>query len=176
MKIKFQFHTYHWPSDSVIDATNLVTPVGRLIDAPPEISSQYKTHLLSSLSSDFVGSKYEFCDYVIQQIERLEKGEAAKYVWEGQSFVHTITRDGVTFEHSIFGECPEWPIWTCPLSHYKAALQGWRKFLEMPNALGSELIVELPEVIYGSNLIAEKNSHVAELQRQKISENCQRKS
>jgi hypothetical protein len=32
------------------------------------------------------------------------------------------------------------------MAHYKAALKGWRRFLDMPESIDSELIIELPEV------------------------------
>ena len=59
--------------------------------------------------------------------------------------MHTLTLERVTFEHAIFGECPEWPIWSCTLAQYKAALQGWRKFIDMPESIDTELIVDLPD-------------------------------
>jgi len=49
-----------------------------------------------------------------------------------------MTPTKVTFEHAIFGECPEWPIWSCTLAQYKAALQGWRKFIDMPKSIDSD--------------------------------------
>jgi hypothetical protein len=33
----------------------------------------------------------------------------------------------------------------CTLAQYKAALQGWRKFIDMPKSIDSELIIELPD-------------------------------
>jgi len=85
-------------------------------------------------------------DVVLQDIEKLERCEIEIASWGGDpGFEQTITREGVTFENGTFGECPEWPLWSCPLAHYKAALQGWRKFLDMPKSVDSELIVELPD-------------------------------
>ena len=65
---------------------------------------------------------------------------------KAKRFMHLMTPESVTFEHIIFGICPEWPRWTCPMAHYKAALKGWRQFLDMPESIDSELIIEPPEV------------------------------
>jgi hypothetical protein len=83
---------------------------------------------------------------VLSEIERIERGDIDQYMYEGQGFMHIISREGVTFEHMIFGVCTEWPLWTCPLAHYKAVLQCFREFVKMPESIESELIIELPEV------------------------------
>jgi hypothetical protein len=109
------------------------------------LARPYAAYLFSALRTDFPEHSPEFCEEVMNAVERLERDEIDKYIWEGDGFTHTLTHDKVVFEHTIFGECPEWPIWSCPLSHYKAALLGWRRFIEMPEAIGTELIVELPD-------------------------------
>ena len=109
------------------------------------ISRDYSKYLLSSLSTDFPAHHPSFADKVLNAIERLLNDEINEYTWEGDGFVHMISRDKVTFEHNIFGECPEWPIWTCTLAQYKAALQGWRQFVDMPESIDTELIVDLPD-------------------------------
>jgi hypothetical protein len=105
----------------------------------------YSTYLASSLVSDFPSHYPDWTDTVLQDIEKLERGDVEAAEWEGDGFWHHISRTTVAFEHAIFGECPEWPIWWCTLAQYKAALQGWRKFIDMPKSIDSELIVELPD-------------------------------
>lgn len=116
------------------------------LEASPEITQMYQKYLLSALWTDFPEHHPELCDEALQDIEKLERGEIDTAEWGGEGFCHSLTRDKVTFEHAIFGECPEWPIWSCPLSHYKAALFGWRQFIGMPKAIDTELIVDLPEI------------------------------
>lgn len=116
-----------------------------LLDAPPETSRVYNGYLLSALDTDFPEYDPTLADDILKQIERIERGEIDAYEYEGQGFTQHITRDRVRFEHTIFGECPEWPIWYCTFAQYKAALQGYRKFLDMPKRIESELIIELPE-------------------------------
>jgi hypothetical protein len=108
------------------------------------LTRPYHTYLLSALDTDFNENRFGACDHVLSEVERIERGEIDKYMYEGQGFMHIIRREGVTFEHMIFGVCSEWPLWTCPMAHYKAALNGWRLFLDMPESIDSELIIELP--------------------------------
>lgn len=82
---------------------------------------------------------------MLAQVGKVESGDLREYQYEGQGFVHHITRQRVRFEHSVFGECPEWPIWCCTLAQYKAALLGYRRFLNMPESIDSELTIELPD-------------------------------
>lgn len=96
-------------------------------------------------SSDFPAHHPEWVDMVLAEVSRIEQGETNSYEHWGDGFTQLITRDYVRFEHAIFNECPEWPIWYCTLAQYKAALLGYRQFLDLPESLDSTLIVELPE-------------------------------
>lgn len=109
------------------------------------LARPYATYLGSALNTDFPAHHPELCDEALQDINKLEHGEIDAAEWGGEGFCHSLTPTKATFEHSIFGECPEWPIWSCPLAHYKAALLGWRRFIDMPKSIESEVIVELPE-------------------------------
>jgi hypothetical protein len=108
------------------------------------LARPYSTYLASCLVTDYPTDHPDWCDEVIADIEKLEHGEIESAKWDGQGFQHRMTPTKVTFEHTIFGECPEWPLWSCTLAQYKAALQGYRRFLDMPKSIDSELIVELP--------------------------------
>jgi hypothetical protein len=105
----------------------------------------FSTYLFGSLLSEFSENRYGHVDLVLSAVAKVEGAELDEYEWEGQGFTAHITRDRVRFEHSIFNECPEWPIWCCTLAQYKAALQGYRRFLDMPRSIESELIIELPD-------------------------------
>jgi len=105
----------------------------------------FSSYLFSSLLSDFFDNRYGDVDEMLDAVDKIERGELDVYDTGGEGFCHNITRDRVRFEHSVFGECPEWPIWCCTLAQYKAALQGYRRFLDMPRSIESELTIELPE-------------------------------
>ena len=105
----------------------------------------YAKYLTTALDMDFDPSMYDYIGTTLEKIEKLERGEIKVAYAGGSAFDHTLTRTEVSFEHSIFNECEVWPIWSCPLAHYKAALEGWRTFLSMSDDINTELIIELPD-------------------------------
>ena len=116
-----------------------------MIDGIPERNVSFNSVLLSAIDTDMPAYSTRHVDSALAEVTKIEAGEIDEYQYEGQGFVHHITRDRVRFEHSVFGECPEWPIWCCTLAQYKAALQGYRRFLDMPESIESELIIDLPD-------------------------------
>jgi hypothetical protein len=116
-----------------------------LIDAPVSTVREFNKYLLSAIETDFLAHHPRLADEALEDISKLECGAIQTAEWGGEGFCHSLTPTQVTFEHAIFGECSEWPIWSCTLAQYKAALQGWRKFIDMPKSIDSELIVELPD-------------------------------
>jgi hypothetical protein len=116
-----------------------------MLDTPGNVGWAYGKYLLSSLDSDFSENEFGACDYLLEEIEKIESGETESYIYESNGFTHYIGRNSVTFEHSIFGICPHWPLWSCPFTHYKIALQAARDFYALPESMDTELIIELPE-------------------------------
>ena len=116
-----------------------------LIDVPESTALEFGKYLLTALDTDFPAHHPDMCEEVLQNIARLERGEITETGWDGQGFIHSISPTHVTFEHTIFGECPEWPIWSCTLAQYKAALEGWKRFIAMPKNIDTELIVDMPD-------------------------------
>lgn len=138
MKVKFYcFKT--------VSSNGLHSSIWRDATVEKNEDQSFNKFLLSALGTDLSENRYGHVDLVLSEVEKVESGELPAYEWEGQGFTHHITRDRVRFEHSIFGECPEWPIWCCTLAQYKAALLGYRRFLDMPKSIDTELIVELPD-------------------------------
>ena len=117
----------------------------KLIDADATTIRDFNKYLLSALRTDFPFYCADGLQKTLQDIEKMQRGETETAYWAGDSFCHSIGKGKVTFEHTIFGECPEWPIWTCTLAQYKAALQGWQRFLQMPISEESDVIVDMPE-------------------------------
>jgi hypothetical protein len=116
-----------------------------MIDVPESFRKPYSQYLLSSLDSDFYANQFGDCDELLAQVERVDRKEVENYIFESGGFTQYISKNSVTFEHAIYGVCPHWPLWSCPLSHYKIALQAARDFFALPESLDTELIVELPE-------------------------------
>ena len=116
-----------------------------MIDVSESIRKPYSQYLLSSLDSDFYANQFGDCDDLLLKIERVDRKEVENYIFESGGFTQYISENSVTFEHAIYGVCPHWPLWSCPLSHYKIALQAARDFFALPESIDTELIVELPE-------------------------------
>ena len=143
MKVQF---FYYWLRGQELSGNDYyMLSAALLIDAPEAITNSFNKYLLSALDTDFNQNREGQADEVLADIEKLEKGDIDSYETGGNGFCHSLTREKVIFEHSIFGECPDWPLWSCTLAQYKAALQGWRKFIEMPKSIDTQLIIELPE-------------------------------
>jgi hypothetical protein len=116
-----------------------------MIDKSEQIRNSYGQYLLSSLDSDFLENRFGACDELLKEIEKIEAGKIECFVFDYNGFIHYVNKKSAAFEHAIFGVCPHWPLWSCPLSHYKIAVQTARDFFAMPESLDTELIVELPE-------------------------------
>ena len=143
MKVQF---FYYWLRGQELSGNDYyMLSAALLIDAPEVITNSFNKYLLSALDTDYNQNRQGQADEVLADIEKLEKGDIDSYETGGNGFCHSLTREKVTFEHSIFGECPDWPLWSCTLAQYKAALQGWRKFIEMPKSIDTQLIIELPD-------------------------------
>jgi hypothetical protein len=121
-----------------------------LVDASEMVIYEFNKYLLSAIDTDFLENDYGQVDDVLIGIGQLERCEIDTYETGGMGFDHSLTRDWVQFEHAIYGECPVWPIWRCTLAQYKATLQGYRRFLDMPINLDSELIIDMADCVPGS--------------------------
>lgn len=145
MKAKFYVHRYFWAADGVIQDTEVLHRVACLVDESEERTDRFNNYLLGAVTTDFSENRHGDVDEALAAVQKIEDGALEQFETGGQGFVHHITRSRVRFEHSVFGECPEYPIWCCTLAQYKAALLGYRRFLDMPKSIDSELTIELPD-------------------------------
>ena len=103
--------------------------------------NEYIKYLVTGIMEDFPYE--EIIDDFLLKLEKIETGELKEIIWDGQAFQHKINRETVEFEHTIFGICEEYPIWSCKFEEYKKVLEGWEHFLKMEYSLKSEVKVEL---------------------------------
>lgn len=102
---------------------------------------EYTKYLVTGIMEDFQYSGH--CEQVLREIKKIENGKMKKAEWDGRAFQHEITKDGVKFTHTVFGECAEYPVWSCELKEYSEVLKCWNKFLKMEKKLETELEVEI---------------------------------
>ena len=103
--------------------------------------NEYIKYLVTGIMEDFPYE--EIIDDFLLKLERIETGELKEIIWDGQAFQHKINKETVEFEHTIFGICEEYPIWSCKFEEYKRVLEGWERFLKMEYSLESEVEVKL---------------------------------
>ena len=103
--------------------------------------NEYIKYLVTGTMEDFPYE--EIIDDFLLKLEKIETGELKEIIWDGQAFQHKINKETVEFEHTIFGICEEYPIWSCKFEEYKKVLEGWEHFLKMEYSLESEVEVEL---------------------------------
>ena len=89
--------------------------------------NEYIKYLVTGIMEDFLYE--EIIDDFLLKLEKIETGELKEIIWDGQAFQHKINRETVEFEHTIFGICEEYPIWSCKFEEYKRVLEGWEHFL-----------------------------------------------
>ena len=145
MKIRFSYRDISKYFKNSTHAILEIRHAFEILDATENLRRPYSKYLLSTLDSDFFENRHKDCDLLLAEIKKLEDGELNNFYFEFDGFIHYVGGDSVTFEHAIFGVCPHWPLWSCPLSHYKIAVQAARDFFAMPVSLDTEVIVELPE-------------------------------
>ena len=103
--------------------------------------NEYIKYLVTGIMEDFPYE--EIIDDFLLKLEKIETGELKEIIWDGQAFQHKINKETVEFEHTVFGICEEYPIWSCKFEEYKRVLEGWEHFLKMEYSLKSEVKVEL---------------------------------
>ena len=103
--------------------------------------NEYIKYLVTGIMEDFPYE--EIIDDFLLKLEKIETEELKEIIWDGQAFQHKINKETVEFEHTIFGICEEYPIWSCKFEEYKKVLEGWEHFLKMEYSLESEVKVEL---------------------------------
>ena len=103
--------------------------------------NEYIKYLVTGTMEDFPYE--EIIDDFLLKLEKIETAELKEIIWDGQAFQHKINKETVEFEHTIFGICEEYPIWSCKFEEYKRVLEGWEHFLKMEYSLESEVKVEL---------------------------------
>ena len=106
-----------------------------------EKAEEYRKFLITGIMEDF--QYVEVLEDFLPEIKKVDIGKLKETEWDGQAFQHKITGKKVEFMHTIFGECEEYPKWSCKFDEDKKVLYGWDKFLKMPKSLETKLEIEL---------------------------------
>jgi hypothetical protein len=101
--------------------------------------ARYNQYLCQVLGS--VAQVTDDCDRLIQYICDVESGRKKKIETGGNDVTLTITPTGIQVDIEINEEWIGQPDGQFKLGEWKAALAGWRRFLQMPKSLDS--VVEI---------------------------------
>ena len=112
-----------------------------MINSEEEKIGEYTKFLITGIMEDF--QYVEMLDDFLLEIKKVDTGKQKETEWDGQAFQHKINKKKVELIHTIFGECEEYPKWSCKFDDYKKVLYGWAKFLKMPESLKTKLEVEI---------------------------------
>jgi len=102
---------------------------------------EYTKFLITGIMEDF--QYYELIEDFLENLKELKAGKRKKLEWDGQAFQYEITLSRVEMMHTIFGECEEYPKWSCRFKEFEKVLKGWKKFLEMDRSEESFVKVEI---------------------------------
>lgn len=104
-----------------------------------EAAKRYNQYLCEVLSS--VAQGIDDCDRLLQAINDIENENRAEIETGGNDVTLTLRPTGVQVDIEINEDWIGQPDGHFKLSEWKAALKGWRQFLEMPQSL--ESVVEI---------------------------------
>ena len=80
----------------------------------------YTKYLITGIMEDF--QYYELIEDFLENLKELKAGKRKKLEWDGQAFQYEITLSRVEMTHTIFGECEEYPKWSCRFKEFEKVL------------------------------------------------------
>jgi hypothetical protein len=135
--LRFHYSRHHFKGKDKESLFRSAVPLGEGLDSP------YNKYLCGFICSDI--QSCNSCDEVLNKIRKMESGESEGEEWSGNAWDVNIQKSGVQINNQYIHEWNNLPEGRFTLAELKAALQGWKHFLEMPESLDSVVEVELPE-------------------------------
>lgn len=102
---------------------------------------RYNQYLCQVLGSVAQGT--DDCDRLLQYINDIENGQRTKIETGGNDVTLTMTLSGVQVDIEINEDWIGQPDGHFELTEWKIALEGWRRFLQMPQSLRSVIEINL---------------------------------
>ncbi|WP_395703674.1 hypothetical protein [Aquabacterium sp.] len=137
MKLKFCYLSGgHHPI-----AGDILYPVQLISDGPE--AERYQRYLASPLGS--AARDPQACDRLSDAIARVKSGELEEYLFDADDVELSIRRDFIQCDIVVNNDWVGNPAGRIGLQLWQLALDGWRKFLDMPKSIESTVEIELPE-------------------------------
>jgi len=105
-------------------------------------ASRYNRYMCDVLSA--VAQDTGDCDRLLSLIARVENGHDDQIETGGNDVTMTMKSDGVQVDIEVNEDWIGQAEGHFTLQEWRAALEGWRRFLEMPASPGGGLEVDLP--------------------------------
>jgi hypothetical protein len=113
----------------------------RVVGHETDYDHRYYIYICQLLGDDYHDA--DDCEDVLERILKLENGEIPTFHRIGNAWTVTVTRGGVQIDsHTV----PEWDAKSSgrfTLQEFSAALDGWRRFFQLPRSIESRLQVKL---------------------------------
>jgi len=103
--------------------------------------ARYQRYLANILSC--IAQSVDDCDRVLAEVEMIETGRESESELEGNDVDVLISQDGIQVDINVNDEWVGQPEGRFSLTEFKAVVAAWRRFLQMPEAFDSEVIIEL---------------------------------
>jgi hypothetical protein len=114
-----------------------------VVDQETNLEHRYNIYLCAVLRTDYQSTAS--CEESLGGIESVERGARENFIASGNAWMITITREGVQIDSHTVPWWDEQPEGHFTLAEFKAALEGWKRFLQMPVSLDSRLVITLPD-------------------------------
>ena len=103
--------------------------------------ARYQRYLANTLSC--IAQSVDDCDRILAEILMVEEGIKSESMIEGNDVDVLVSKDSVQVDINVNDEWVGQPEGRFPLSEFKAVVDAWRKFLQIPESFSSEVIIEL---------------------------------
>ena len=113
----------------------------KIIEGDNKEIERYQRYLANTLS--FIAPTKNDCDWVLECIEKIEKRIEDKIEIEGTDTDFIIDSSGVQININVNDDWVDQPEGKFGLNEIKAAVSGWKLFLNMPEAFDSMVEIEL---------------------------------
>ena len=104
---------------------------------------RHHVYICQLLECDYQGA--DDCEAMLEEIARVERGEKKSAMGSGNAWTTMATVEGVQIDSHTVPWWDEQPEGRFTLAEFKVALEGWKRFLQMPMSLESRLEITLPD-------------------------------
>lgn len=136
MKLKFCYVSggMHPSIGQVLHPVQVISGSGEVVRY-----QRYLANAIGSVARDVPG-----CDRLLQLISSVESGQEDRVMYDADDVELTITSDAVQVDINANDEWVGNPEGRIGLTQWRSALDGWKRFLNLPQSIESVVEIEVP--------------------------------